>query len=451
MDPIGANVIRFCAVLGLLALAAPPALAAPALYANEVLVFERVDETDLRRYRRGVQQHLKRGRLKSIRAVGLETGDIVIDKRKQRGLADLPLHALVAVWGVPCRQRAGFEFDAAVQVRGAGYLPVSVTCEGPRAVVVEWGTEPLSVPRFEGSFEEAFGVGPFLDGEKDWTDWERDAGAQALGLLSDEELALIAGLPFVRNVSQSEGIAKSHAAYFSLDGNGDAAIVVLDQAFEHGYAVFSGDPGAPLPRASTVYLHEVGHAIARASLRELLAENDELYAETDAAFDDARVVYDRYAAAGQAVRARVDAYNARVKEYDALVRRYERKKATREEVEALAAELSAEAAAIDADKAAFRELEARYLELKPELESMSDASTDAAAEAEALLKRSPLLAAFAELPGAKKGPTPYGRTTMDESFAEAFALFKVDPDALRRISPEMVAWFVAGEHLLHVE
>ncbi len=45
------------------------------------------------------------------------------------------------------------------------------------------------------------------------------------------------------------------------------------------------------------------------------------------------------------------------------------------------------------------------------------------------------------------GITDYGATDDREAFAESFALYKLDPEALRRISPEALAWFEAGEHL----
>ncbi len=59
----------------------------------------------------------------------------------------------------------------------------------------------------------------------------------------------------------------------------------------------------------------------------------------------------------------------------------------------------------------------------------------------------PMEQLYAQLPRALDGPTPYGRTDVSESFAESFALFHVDPDSLRRIAPEVHAWFASGEHL----
>jgi Mlc titration factor MtfA (ptsG expression regulator) len=51
------------------------------------------------------------------------------------------------------------------------------------------------------------------------------------------------------------------------------------------------------------------------------------------------------------------------------------------------------------------------------------------------------------VPGAASGITSYGRTSPAEAFAEAFSLFHADPDALRRVSPEALAFFERGGHL----
>jgi hypothetical protein len=59
----------------------------------------------------------------------------------------------------------------------------------------------------------------------------------------------------------------------------------------------------------------------------------------------------------------------------------------------------------------------------------------------------PVLRSFLALPGARSGFTPYGRTNPTESFAEAFSLFRADPDACRRISPEVFGFFASGAHL----
>lgn len=61
--------------------------------------------------------------------------------------------------------------------------------------------------------------------------------------------------------------------------------------------------------------------------------------------------------------------------------------------------------------------------------------------------RGPVLTAYLRVKGSLEGPTPYGLTSDKESFAESFALYRVDPQALKRIMPKVYAWFSAQGHL----
>jgi len=69
------------------------------------------------------------------------------------------------------------------------------------------------------------------------------------------------------------------------------------------------------------------------------------------------------------------------------------------------------------------------------------------AGAQKLGRRGPVLATYGRVRGDRRGPTRYGRTTLAESFAEAFALHKLDPAALARWSPRVAEWFREGGHL----
>jgi len=60
---------------------------------------------------------------------------------------------------------------------------------------------------------------------------------------------------------------------------------------------------------------------------------------------------------------------------------------------------------------------------------------------------STLLQRYAQLPGVAPGVTTYASASPSESFAESFALFHADPDALRRCLPEVHDWFATGQHL----
>ena len=68
-------------------------------------------------------------------------------------------------------------------------------------------------------------------------------------------------------------------------------------------------------------------------------------------------------------------------------------------------------------------------------------------KAHSLRGKGPVLKAYLKVRGKKKGPTPYGETSAEESFAESFALYRVDPKALKRVFPNVYSWFRKDGHL----
>lgn len=73
------------------------------------------------------------------------------------------------------------------------------------------------------------------------------------------------------------------------------------------------------------------------------------------------------------------------------------------------------------------------------------------AAVKALEKRNPVLAAFSKVLGKSGAVTLYGQTSAEESFAEAFALYRGDPEALKRLRPKVFDWFQAQGHLKAVQ
>ena len=59
----------------------------------------------------------------------------------------------------------------------------------------------------------------------------------------------------------------------------------------------------------------------------------------------------------------------------------------------------------------------------------------------------PIVEAFLANRSTDKGPTRYADFDDDEAFAESFALFKLDPEALRRIDPPLYQWFASRAYL----
>lgn len=85
--------------------------------------------------------------------------------------------------------------------------------------------------------------------------------------------------------------------------------------------------------------------------------------------------------------------------------------------------------------------------LMAELDRASKAIDQLKIKTKKLDGKGPVLMAYLNVRGKKRGPTPYGETSAAESFAESFALFRVDPLALKRVFPKVYEWFKRDGHL----
>ena len=85
----------------------------------------------------------------------------------------------------------------------------------------------------------------------------------------------------------------------------------------------------------------------------------------------------------------------------------------------------------------------RYKAMHAQLSRRIEAANNIAA----WLGSSPVLDSYLVAVGDEPAPTTYGRTRGREAFAEAFALWHLDRDALVRTSPKAAAFFDAGRHL----
>ncbi|MBM74907.1 MAG: hypothetical protein CMK59_05865 [Proteobacteria bacterium] len=59
----------------------------------------------------------------------------------------------------------------------------------------------------------------------------------------------------------------------------------------------------------------------------------------------------------------------------------------------------------------------------------------------------PVLAEFRMNRMFQQGPTKYANVSISEAFAESFALYKLDPTALKRIDPKVFDWFSSNGHI----
>lgn len=310
----------------------------------------------------------------------------------------LPVAVLQALLVVSDDGRKGAEADLLIPVKGEGTYPVTVVVDLNGSMVAEAGPKlRWPTPKSEGDLQRGFGTGPLQKtGRSHWDEPSRLALQSALERLSAAERKALVAMPFVR---APNGKPKERAGQHIVQNCGEK-LFVYDRAFQSQGVQFVGTPSAPLPASAMVVLHELGHALHSRPGRL------------------AYCAYEREVAAVNKAKA---SYNAKVKRYNQLA-----KQNKRSEAQKVGKELEREG---------------------PALEKRAAAVKKRGDQAGALLRKGPVLAAYQKVLGKKPAPTRYGEQSVQESFAESFALYHADPDALGRVLPAVLAWFRAGGHL----
>ena len=224
-----------------------------------------------------------------------------------------------------------------------------------------------------------FGVEAPRSGSAKWSSRQLALLAEALSLLRPHELRAIEGLGFRREVAPPSEHAEK-AALYRTEGS-ERWIELYDLVFAHGDRAFVGDIDRPRAPELRVILHEVGHAVSMSRGHAIARE------------------YHTLAAALPRLADGLNTLGVRV---------------TSEELEVL------------------RGYRSRIEGLAERLQNTSPAVGSA-------VGRSDELGAFRAASG--RGVTPYGRVSLGEAYAEAFALALVDPAALERVDPAALAFF----------
>lgn len=383
------------ALVACLSLLAVSGCAPPMLYYEPSYVAREVTKEDMRPLlAQAVRERLDDGAVKEL-VVETEEGRFQLHPRKEGAqgvpeLHQLPLAVLDVVYQALAQKERGAERDLVVPTDRYGLLAISVyhSLEDQLRVVVGRTLPPpvpVSVPREELSAR--YGIGPLEEGSARWTNLDLYYLDHALSHVAPDERLVIAGVPFVRERGVPGGGrgTRDISARWIRD-SGKVHIEVYDHLKAGAIASFCGDPSAPQPPGSLGVLHEIGHAVAHAAAVELMRRANEA----------------------------VVAFNAKIDRFNAT-----REQLPREAAMALSAEITADRERLAALQAA-----------------------DAREE-----KASSVLAAYVAARGPLMGPTPYGRTDDDESFAESFALYHLDPAALRRVYPAVHDFFERREHI----
>lgn len=313
------------------------------------------------------------------------TQPVTVDGVRQPARYSLAVLQAVAV--LEGRGHFGAEVDLLVDVVGKGRVPVQVRINPQGAMQINEGRvwRPAPPPSLE-ALRSALGAGP-LSGP--WNTAARRGLAAALKLLSPRERALFAQLPLIRKPKTRRG----HRGAEYMQRDCAERIEIYDRAFLGHNQQFIGAPGTPVPVLAFTLLHELGHAVHNRPERLAFC----------------------------ALAAQTDAFNAQVKRYNAAVSRYNRAPSSRYE-----AQVNQASRRLEARRTGFKRLNARH---------------------EAMQAHNPVLAAYQKALGTRPAPTIYGGTSVKESFAESFALYKADPAALRRVLPKVLRWFEGGGHL----
>lgn len=186
----------------------------------------------------------------------------------------------VALLSLMGRQARGSEFDLLIPQPDGTFIPVTAWWDTPEVVGFASGPawSPVDVPVTVEQLREKYKVGEFLEADSKWDAKALAAIGQALATLSAEELALVPGLKFRR----ARTAGGKHAALYQR-GDATNLIEVYDAAFSLDGEQFVGTPTAPRSYLLLPLLHELGHAIADARMRELGIANLALRAKWEAA------------------------------------------------------------------------------------------------------------------------------------------------------------------------
>lgn len=413
------SAVMYCRIaivlLGLGMLVASPAQARSRQYDRDTLATRPVLLAQKTSLVRSVQRALAQQKIRSLAlaAQGRKVRHIVESRGSVEAVSRLSLPVLAAVTATASRRSWGGERDLLVRVRGQGTIPVTLVFSPRGDLVVEQGMalSEKSTTSSASALREGFALGRVRGASRSWKVDELGVVKDALALLSSKEQGAVRGLDFVRASAWLGGAR--HAGRYRKDRRG-VRIMVYDRAFAGDRYGFFGSVRSPRPASSNTILHEVGHALADWPARRAWQQVEKQQRRQKSVYKEYRGAYRSYRHAYSRYRVAVSSGRRE------LIKKRERFMKKREaEAEALRSRLRA----VQAEQ---RDLNRKYRRIQ---------------------KRSPVIRDYRRALAGHRGPTRYGRTSIHESFAESFALYRGDPAALKRILPGVHRWFEADGHL----
>lgn len=399
-------------ISALLVFSAPALAASNNLYKTDVIIQEPVGEDHREPLAREVYRALTRSQIQRLTIQGSAVGNLDQEQFDEDTISQLPITVLLALRLGCYHSVPSSTWNVLLPLLSGDLIPANLTRRDKMHLVIEIG-EAFQPVREKNTPSEAelrrrYGIGPLNSYGREWTDSQRNALDSALATLTLEERLFIKDITFERRShSGIVGRGKHVADYFQ---RGDTAKIYLyDRAFEHDQIAYIGTPARPFQNSVFGILHEVGHLIAAApSLRSFRRAQ-----ELQRAYDGLYLKYE-------------DAYDEHISSIEQL----NDAQVHREPLEAHV----------------VHTIE-RVQQFEGELERALERTERENRLALKYQASSPVVEGYKRVRTNKKGPTAYGRTEVNEGFAEAFAIYHTDPMALRWIDPAVYEWFRDGTHL----
>ncbi len=281
--------------------------------------------------------------------------------------------------------------------RRAPYTPLLLLCLSLAALA----PEPARAATAAGLTSE-FGIGAVRSGARRWSNNELTLLDGTLGALHRRELEAVQAVDFVRGGAPRRPLG---AGLFSWDRRG-RRITIYNRAF-------TDDPGAP----NWTVVHEIGHAISAWDL--VLARRR------------SKAAIDAYTVSVATYNERIHAYNAAARRFNSTQDAGAKRDADRleREIAVLSGRMMAARNIAVQSKRKVRWTTRQFRSARP---------------------RDGVLADYRKVLGRHRAPTRYGRTNLRESFAESYAMYRCEPKRLRKLLPDVFAWFKAGGHIARI-
>ena len=309
--------------------------------------------------------------------------------KKETSLEKLSLVAKHALWVFIQNYSVGTEWDFILTFKDNTRYRTSVLLEPNGTLLVHEGVrhhaQKPSLSRDQ--IQKKYQLGPLVGRSSSWSADNYAVLETALETLSEKEIAVIKDMPIVRERDQMGKHDNKTGLY--IYNNSYAEILLFDKLYKHLEQGYSGTPNKPYNLGDVTLIHEIGHAIANYPFLNWVT----LQKNTRTA------------------------YNKKVSDINAFGRKIPVSQSS------------------------------KYKQEKDRLEEIRVVLDQSKQKTREYSSQSPVIASFLEVRSFTEGPTEYSNTSPDEAFAEAFSMFRLDPQALERIDPKLYQWFATDTHI----